>query len=114
MNKSRTGRKYIKLSKNANRAIQRSRVGRGFWRRFHASYPDIVRKRQGTVSVNRALYCTRDMAANYLDELSNELISAGIFENAVRHDAGVWRGNIDTSRIIEHDETPQFINYGIL
>ena len=53
------------------------------------------------------------MAANYLDELTNELISAGIFENAVRHDAGVWRGNIDISRIIGHDETPQFINYGI-
>ena len=113
MNKSSTGRKYTKLSMNANRALQRSRVGRGFWRRFHASYPDIVRKYQGTVSINRALNCTRHMTVNYLDELANELISAGIFENAVKHDAGVWRGNIDTSRIIGHDETPQFINYGI-
>ena len=106
MNKSSTGRKYIKLSKNVNCALQRSRVGPGFWWRFHASYPD-------TVSVNRVLNCTCDMAANYLDELANELISTGIYENAMRHDAGVWRGNIATSRIIRHDEMPQFINYSI-
>ena len=26
---------------------------------------------------------------------------------------GVWTGNVDTARIFNHDETPQFINYGV-
>lgn len=26
---------------------------------------------------------------------------------------GIWEGDIDTSRIFNHDETPQFVNYGV-
>ena len=26
---------------------------------------------------------------------------------------GIWKGKIDTSRIFNCDETPQFINYGV-
>ena len=25
----------------------------------------------------------------------------------------MWKGDIDTSRVFNHDETPQFINYGV-
>ena len=42
-----------------------------------------------------------------------ELISTGIFINAVKVGPGVWVGDIDLSRIFNHDETPQFINYGV-
>ena len=28
-------------------------------------------------------------------------------------DTGVWNGNIDMTRIFNHDETPQFVNYGV-
>ena len=26
---------------------------------------------------------------------------------------GIWEGEIDTNRIFNHDETPQFVNYGV-
>ena len=42
-----------------------------------------------------------------------ELISTGIFINAVKVGPGVRVGDIDLSRIFNHDETPQFINYGV-
>ena len=42
-----------------------------------------------------------------------ELISTGIFSNAVKVGPGVWVGDIDLRRIFNHDETPQFINYGV-
>ena len=49
----------------------------------------------------------------YLDELAEELISLGIFENAKKISPGVWHGDLDTSRIFNHDEMPQFIDYGV-
>ena len=49
----------------------------------------------------------------YPDALAAELIEVGIFTNAVQEERGVWTGNIDTERIFNHDETPQFINYGV-
>ena len=82
MNKQRTGRKYEKLTDNALKVLARNRAGRGFWRRFHVANPCLVRKRQGTVSVNRALNCTRTMAEIHLDDLASDLIDAGIFGNA--------------------------------
>ena len=42
-----------------------------------------------------------------------ELISTGIFINAVKVGPGVWVRDIDLSRIFNHDETIQFINYGV-
>lgn len=110
---NKTSRKdFVKLTDNAKKALIKNRIGRGFWRRFDIAHPDVKRKKPGNVSINRALSCTRDMAAIHLDELATELIEVGIFTNAERIDAGVWTGDIDTSRIIAHDETPQFINYG--
>lgn len=66
MNQSRGGRKFIKLSHNARKVIEKNKVGRGFWRRFIAAHPEVFPKRPGTVSINRALNCTRDMATTYL------------------------------------------------
>ena len=48
-----------------------------------------------------------------LDSLAEELIAAGIMENAEQDDKGIWRGDIDTTRIFNCDETPQFINFGV-
>ena len=49
----------------------------------------------------------------FINELALELISTGIFTSAVKVGPGVWEGDIDLSRIFNHDETPQFINYGV-
>ena len=37
----------------------------------------------------------------------------GIVTNAVREEPGVWIGDLDTSRVFNHDECPQFVNYGV-
>ena len=55
-------------------------------------------KRQGNVSVNRALNCTREMGCGHLDELAEELLAAGIMTNAEQVESGVWIGDIDTGR----------------
>ena len=49
----------------------------------------------------------------FIDELAAELIETGIFTAAVQEESGVWAGNIDVSKIFNHGETPQFINYGV-
>ena len=101
------------MSKNAKDALERNKLGRSFWRRWDAVHTDLVRKRQGNICMNRALNCTITMARNHLDELADELINTGIFQHAKKCESGVWEGSIDTSRIFNHDETPQFVNYGI-
>ena len=53
------------------------------------------------------------MAIEHLDGLAEELQEAGIFTNAMKVKPGIWTGDIDTSRIFNHDETPQFVNYGV-
>ena len=53
------------------------------------------------------------MAIRHLGELADELIESGIYTEAEQVEPGVWTGNIDTSRIFNHDETPQFVNYGV-
>ena len=85
------------------------RLSRSFWLRFDAKHSSLTIKRQGNVSINRALNCTREMACEHLDNLAKELIDAGIMTNAEQDDNGIWRGDIDTSRIFNCDETPQFI-----
>ena len=65
------------------------------------------------MSMNSALNCTRDMACSHLDALAQELIDTGIFTNAKQIQAGMWTGKIDVTRVYNHDETPQFINYGV-
>ena len=34
-------------------------------------------------------------------------------KNAQQDEEGIWKGDIDTSRIFNCDKTPQFINYGV-
>ena len=111
--KLKGGRKFVKLTPNAKKALEQNKLSRSFWRRFEAKHPSLTSKRQGHVSVNRALSCTREMACDHLDELAEELIDAGIMTNAEQAEHGVWKGNIDTGRIFNCDETPQFVSYGV-
>ena len=112
-NKRLRSRNCTKLSTNAQRVLETNSLGRRFWTRFQASHPDLSIKRKGNVSVNRALNCTREMAVKHIDELAEELQKAGIMENATRERDGVWTGKIDVTRVFNHDETPQFVQYGI-
>ena len=111
-NKKKGGRKYIRLSTAAQTTLINGCAGKSFWQRFDAKHPDLTRRRVSHVSLKRVLACTKDMAISHLDSLAKELISVGIFTNAVRKGPGVWEGKNDTSRIYNHDETPQFVKYG--
>ena len=62
------------------------------------------------VDINRGFNVTQEMAAKYLDDLAAEINFAGIGKLEATK-PGVWEGPIDTTRIIVHDETPQFINH---
>jgi hypothetical protein len=53
------------------------------------------------------------MAEGHLDELADECIRLGIFTNSKKISPGVWTGNLDLSRMYNHDEMPQFLNYGV-
>ena len=111
--KLKGGRRYTNLSVNAKMALQNKKLSRSFWKRWDAKHDDLRMKRQGTVTMNRAMNCTRDMTSSHLDALVKELIDAGIFTNTKQVAPGVWTGQINTSRVFNHDETPQFINYGV-
>ena len=109
------GRAHRNLS-DAAKKFMKSKVKelhKSFWRRVELQHPSLSRKRQGSQSAKRVLACTREHVAVYLDELAEELISLGIFENAKKISPGVWHGDLDTSRIFNHDEMPQFIDYGV-
>ena len=90
-------------------ALPTKTLGRSFWGRWNAKHADIYMKRQGNVSIRRVLNCTKAMAISHLDALADELQQVDIFRNAVQVEPGVWDGNIDISRIYNHDETPQFV-----
>ena len=107
------GRMGKRLSVHAEKALLKKKLSKSFWKRFHAANPSLTMKRPGNTSINRALNCTKDMAIRHLGELADELIESGIFTEAEQVEPGVWTGNIDTSRIFNHDETPQFVNYGV-
>ena len=47
------------------------------------------------------------------DALAIELMETGVMTEGEQLDTGVWNGNIDMARIFNHDETPQFVNYGV-
>ena len=53
------------------------------------------------------------MSCNHLNELAEELIKTKIFIDAIQLETGVWQGDIDTTRVYNHDETPQFVNCGV-
>ena len=77
------GRQITKLSPNAQRALRTKKLSKSFWKCWEAKYQKyITKKRQGTVSINRALNCTKEMACNHLKELAEELIECNIYIDA--------------------------------
>lgn len=74
---------------------------------------ELTMKRQGNAAAKRVLACTEGKVRSYLDDLAEELISTGIFKNAKKLESGVWSGEKDITRIFNHDEMPQFIDYGV-
>lgn len=50
---------------------------------------------------------------NIVDALAVELVEAGIMTEANKLESGIWTGNIETTCIFNHNETPQFVNYGV-
>lgn len=107
------GRKLKPLSNAAKKVMESNRLSKSFWKRWDAKHSSITRKRPGNVNLNRALNCTQAMAEEHLDQLADEMQRLRIFTDARHVAPGVWEGKIDTSRVINHDETPQFINYGV-
>ena len=70
-------------------------------------------KRRGSKSLKRAAACSEKAAKEHIGELAEELIARGIMEDAVKVESGVWTGRIDARRIMNNDETPQFIDYDV-
>ena len=105
------GRKHVSLSRHAKDVLLKKKVGRSFWRRLYAKHKTLGKKKVNKVSVSRGLNCTREMAIEYINELAEELMVAENATNMQQIAPGKWKGNIDTSRIWAHDETPQFISF---
>ena len=108
------GRKFKKLSPAALRVLEKGVLTRHFWERFDACYKDKLRKkRKGLASLKRVQACSMQMAKSHIDSLATELVSAGIMKDGEMLEDGKWKGTIDGTRVFNHDETPQFINYGV-
>ena len=101
------------MSEVAVTALEKGKVGRFFWQRFDAKYSSLVRKRVGHTSLASAISCTEEMAIQQLDSLADDLIKTGIMTNYEKVQPGVWKGDVDGSRVINRDETPQAIRYGV-
>ena len=108
------GRKFKKLSPAAQNTLKRGSLSRQFWERFDVKYKKVIKKkRRGTTSLKRVQACTKQMAQQHIDGMAQELIDCGIFTDANKIESGCWSGKIDGSRVFNHDETPQFLNYGV-
>ena len=105
------GRRFIKLSTNAQDALRSEKISRSFFNRLRTKYPELKMVKPKKVDLNRGLNVTRQMAEEYIDDLAVEcnLLGIGKLEHVK---PGVWVGECDMSRIIGHDETPQMINHG--
>ena len=108
------GRKFKALSPAAKRVLESGKLSRKFFERFDQTHKKILtKKRKGAASLKRVAACSEAVAQQHIDELAQELISAGIMTNSKQIGPGKWEGDIDTSRVYNHDETPQFLNYGV-
>ena len=108
------GRKFKKLSPAAKQVLSTGKLSRKFWERYDTKNRGVIRKkRRGSTSMKRVLSCTKEMATEHIDELAMELVRCGILTNEKKEESGTWTGAIDSSRVFNHDETPQFINYGV-
>ena len=65
------------------------------------------------LSMNPTLNCSQEMAKNHIHELEAELIHLSIFADAEQLGPSIWMGSIDLTRIYNHNETPQFIHFGV-
>lgn len=88
------------------------KLSKQFWNRFEVYHTDLKRKRQGTASKKRVFACSEEMVRVYFDELAEELIKLEIFTDANKIESDVWDGKLDLTRIFNHDEMSQFIDYG--
>ena len=77
--------------------MQKKNVGRLFFRRLTANHPQLKTKYRNTVSINRGLRCTHEMAIEHLNELVSMLIETGIAPDLKKIEPGVWSGKIDTA-----------------
>ena len=59
-------KRYKPLSKAAEDALKKKNCA--FFRRFDAKHPELTKKRQGMVSIDRALNCSQEMARNHIDK----------------------------------------------
>nr|XP_012555486.2 uncharacterized protein LOC105843975 [Hydra vulgaris]XP_047127538.1 uncharacterized protein LOC105843975 [Hydra vulgaris] len=50
---------------------------------------------------------------SHLDNLTKELVICGIMVEENQKVSDHWTSQIDLSRIFNHDETPQFVSYGV-
>ncbi|XP_065655958.1 uncharacterized protein LOC136081783 [Hydra vulgaris] len=104
-NKKMKGRrKFIALKKS---------LSKSFWRLWDAKHVNVSLKRQGIITMNRAMNCTCEMACSHLDDLAKELVECDIMINKNQEVSGHWTRQIDLSQIFNHDETPQFVNFGV-
>ena len=105
------GHRFSALSKVAKDALRKKKVSRSFFPRLRTTYPELKMKVPKKIDINRGFNVTQAMAVEYIDDLAAEINHAGIGQ-LEKVEPGVWEGTIDATRIICHDETPQFINHG--
>ena len=103
------GRNGTPLSHNSENLLKTDKLSKAFWKRWDTKHQTLTQKRPGYVSIKQALGCNREMTISHLDEL----IRLGIFTDAKQAGPEKLHGKIDISRIFNHDETPQFVNYGV-
>ena len=90
---NKKGGKFITLSANAKNCLEKTKVGRLFFRRLIANHPQLKSKYNNTASVNLncGKQCTRQMAIKHLDELGSMLIETGIAPDQENQEFGVKR-----------------------
>ena len=71
------------------------------------------KKRTGCKSLKRAAAWSEKAASRHIGELAEVLIKEGILNKPVKIESGVWTGKIDSTRVMNNLETPQFINFGL-
>ena len=115
------GRKYKALSPAAKRLLEKHDSGvvpkkdhlRRFWERFDTKHASRIRKkRKGSKSLTAVTACSQKVAKQHIDNLATELVLRGVMTEAKKVESGVWTGKLDHSRVMNNDETPQFIDYG--
>lgn len=78
-----------------------------------AQHPSLTQERQREIMTNRVPNCSRVMAESHLNDLAEELMSINIMTTTGKNSEGVWEGEVDTARIFNHGEVPQFVTHGV-